>query len=80
MIECECERWRDGTTVCPMHGTVKPAAPIVPAAMLTFATALAELLIRRGDSVEARRLLHQALELQPSDNRARVLLQSLPAG
>jgi len=44
MIECECERWRDGTTVCPMHGTVKPAAPIVPAAMLTVATALAELL------------------------------------
>lgn len=22
--DCECERWRDGATVCPVHGTVKP--------------------------------------------------------
>ena len=21
--DCECERWRDGTTVCPVHGTHK---------------------------------------------------------
>lgn len=25
---CECERWRDGLTVCPVHGTTKPE-PVV---------------------------------------------------
>lgn len=24
--DCECERWRDGITVCPVHGTVKDGA------------------------------------------------------
>ena len=24
--QCECERWRDDITVCPVHGTRKPPA------------------------------------------------------
>lgn len=23
-MNCECERWRDGATICPVHGTVRP--------------------------------------------------------
>lgn len=25
---CECERWRDGVEVCPVHGTAKPPIPV----------------------------------------------------
>jgi tetratricopeptide (TPR) repeat protein len=43
-------------------------------------TALAELLNLRGDRDEARRLVHQALELDPSDAYAKSLLQRLDSG
>ena len=41
--------------------------------------ALAELLIRRGQTDEARRLLGQALDLSPSDDRAKALLKQVEA-
>jgi tetratricopeptide (TPR) repeat protein len=40
-------------------------------------TALAELLSRRGENDEARQLLQQALELDPTDSRAAALLQTI---
>jgi len=40
-------------------------------------TALGELLARRGDLAEARSVLRQTLALNPSDSRARSLLESL---
>jgi len=40
-------------------------------------TALADLLSRRGDTIEARQLLRYALDLNPSDARARALLDGL---
>ena len=40
-------------------------------------TALAELLSRRGEREEAKRLLGQALELNPADARAKTLLERL---
>ena len=40
-------------------------------------TALAELLVRRGQIEEARGLLRRALELSPSDRRARAMLEQL---
>jgi len=43
-------------------------------------TALADLLVRRGEDVEALRLLRQAVELSPSDPRARSLLQRVEPG
>ena len=43
-------------------------------------TALADLLGRRGDRREARQLLRQAVKLNPSDTRAKALLDTLQTG
>ena len=42
-------------------------------------TALAELLGRRRNFDEARRLLHRALELSPEDSRAKSMLERMGA-
>ena len=43
-------------------------------------TALADLLSRRGETTEARQLLQQAIDLNPSDPRARALLDGMARG